>query len=1237
MTTRVFLDFGEGFAGGSLTMTASELRGVIQEASVGQPEISLYAGPDLVRDSGASGLFPETQVRLDSLATVVASQALDADGVGGRGDAADYIALRDGIVNLVRRQYEPFDVEVVTAAAGDRFDIYDSMQANAGDLSGQYDAYVFVTGMVRMDTGAVVGTDAQLLGLAAGGDLNAGLNISDELVVVFADNYTGFRPTLAMAMATVASHEAAHTFGLTHVNPAAGPFSGRLTESEVMCDGGGSNNDLRNASFFSRFPLMRGDGNMNVDLRTNSYEQLVNDADIGRADSGVEFVTGTGVNDRITITRTAPGRASVLVQAFSSAAFNTSTVYSYSYDISTTNGVLVDAGLRDDQIILVGDLGTQVTVRGGAGSDTLELRPAGASVIAFSDRFEMGASVITRQETEIIKVTGTGATSLIVDGSRASRSQTLELRSDSIAGLTPRPISFSGLGSLVLLAGRAGNVVRVLDTPPRIGVDLYTGRGADQVTIEKTSSNLRVRGQNGADELNLGQAERLVVLGGVASLVPGTPADIGGVLTVTNGYGLTKLTVNDTGAASYRDIHLWTSGDYGMLTGLGSGRVRYLMSQTDSLRFRGGDYGYQFVIDNTASRFTTSYLTDPPMQVQKFRTNITTGGGSDTFYAYGAASPLSIASGGGGDSFVAGAWSLNQVQAALSLDGGEGSDSLTVVDLFGDQQTPGAPNRYSVEAYRIQARHAAISHSGFDYLKLHTSNYDDEVAFWGMHAGQTVAVSTWDGHDRVLGQSGVDGPLSVFGGAGRDTIFGGAGRNILIGGAEADLLDGGGGEDVLIAGETEYDADPAALDSLMAEWSRTDIDYVSRVEHLMNGGGLNEGTLLNRSSYIPDAGGNSLLGRGQLDLFFGARTRDPHDRDMAAGEVFFDPDAAPKKVAFDYADGVLRIDGGDQADEVRIINDAGQIRVLGMPIDVAGGDGPASWLPENDIRYAYVRGFGGDDHIEMVERSVTPELALSLTAHGQQGNDTLIGGSAVDGLFGGIGRDVISGAANDYIEGDFSVSSQAVELETQLGIFVADYEFENWGGRNEKWLWSDSAAYFMLPSGELYRWDSIWADNPSPPALVAEAMDAYGWSSPEYDYVATGTLVATLDPSYYHNLFKLANARLLVDGALEQEPLGLEAARLDRELGLEYEGELNSVGRNEKWFYGDPKIGGPCYYLLPNGELYRSAYPFGEIVDDAGELVATLDSSYYDDPSKLADAQFLFGDSMGEDTILTAV
>jgi Ca2+-binding RTX toxin-like protein len=123
----------------------------------------------------------------------------------------------------------------------------------------------------------------------------------------------------------------------------------------------------------------------------------------------------------------------------------------------------------------------------------------------------------------------------------------------------------------------------------------------------------------------------------------------------------------------------------------------------------------------------------------------------------------------------------------------------------------------------------------------------------------------------------------LIGGAGADVLQGGAGRDLLIGGSGLDTLRGGAGEDILIAGTTTYydevygTLNLAAVNAIMAEWSRTDLvddsyptGYGSRRDHLSGalGGGLNGTWLLNGTTVSKDVGiSNILYGEADLDWF----------------------------------------------------------------------------------------------------------------------------------------------------------------------------------------------------------------------------------------------------------------------------------------------------------------------------------------------------------------------------------
>jgi Ca2+-binding RTX toxin-like protein len=113
----------------------------------------------------------------------------------------------------------------------------------------------------------------------------------------------------------------------------------------------------------------------------------------------------------------------------------------------------------------------------------------------------------------------------------------------------------------------------------------------------------------------------------------------------------------------------------------------------------------------------------------------------------------------------------------------------------------------------------------------------------------------------------------IVGDGNNNVLKGGEGRSIIISGGGNSTLQAGSGETILIGGHYLFDTDSNALAHLMAEWSRTDLGtatdptgYQARVQHLENGGGLNDPFLLNASTVVADAGTQTLTTGFGLDF-----------------------------------------------------------------------------------------------------------------------------------------------------------------------------------------------------------------------------------------------------------------------------------------------------------------------------------------------------------------------------------
>jgi hypothetical protein len=98
----------------------------------------------------------------------------------------------------------------------------------------------------------------------------------------------------------------------------------------------------------------------------------------------------------------------------------------------------------------------------------------------------------------------------------------------------------------------------------------------------------------------------------------------------------------------------------------------------------------------------------------------------------------------------------------------------------------------------------------------------------------------------VHGDQGSD---ILVGATGPVTLIGGAGPSLLIGGVGSATLQGGKAGDLLIGEATSFDANIAALVAILAEWSRTDLSYQQRIDHLrgITPGGRNGSFLLKAS------------------------------------------------------------------------------------------------------------------------------------------------------------------------------------------------------------------------------------------------------------------------------------------------------------------------------------------------------------------------------------------------------
>jgi hypothetical protein len=157
-------------------------------------------------------------------------------------------------------------------------------------------------------------------------------------------------------------------------------------------------------------------------------------------------------------------------------------------------------------------------------------------------------------------------------------------------------------------------------------------------------------------------------------------------------------------------------------------------------------------------------------------------------------------------------------------------------------------------------RLAAFGNDGADFIKVATG------------ISVTALLRGGNGNDTLTGGASSD---ILLGDAGDDKLYGYWGRDLMIGGTGKDLLYGNNDDDILIGGYTSYDNNIWALDLIMKEWTRTDLDvttsYSTRVSHLK---GTLSGSLSGSVKLIADGASRTVFDDSVQDTLYGEDGKD---------------------------------------------------------------------------------------------------------------------------------------------------------------------------------------------------------------------------------------------------------------------------------------------------------------------------------------------------------------------------
>jgi hypothetical protein len=340
-----------------------------------------------------------------------------------------------------------------------------------------------------------------------------------------------------------------------------------------------------------------------------------------------------------------------------------------------------------------------------------------------------------------------------------------------------------------------------------------------------------------------------VNIGNLAGTVQGIQADV----TLENIPSFSTINIDDRGDSTFRtvtfDSAIITGGDSaaGILTGLAPATIRYEYFDAHGVTVRTGTGGASVRVLSYDDNYNASNLT---FIGNGAGTNMAIGTDVANTFAITGANAITLSS------------STLRIPVAFSgfqnLMGGAANNTFTFNNggsLDGNIVGGGGTNTLN---------YAALSG---------TSVIVDLATATATGVGGSVT-----NIQNAVGSSGggANGLFNIFVGTGGNVFTGGNGRrNLMIAGASASNLTGGNDDDILIGVTTAYDTDIGSLTAIMAEWTRTDEDYTTRVDNLLSG---TNAPLLDATTVTGNGGGNTLTGAGGHNLYYGSLTGDTTDR-----------------------------------------------------------------------------------------------------------------------------------------------------------------------------------------------------------------------------------------------------------------------------------------------------------------------------------------------------------------------
>ncbi len=554
-----------------------------------------------------------------------------------------------------------------------------------------------------------------------------------------------------------------------------------------------------------------------------------------------------------------------------------------------------------------------VELFGGSAGNTLHVTgsPAGTALALYSGAgidtvFVANASNSLGAQMGTLFVNGQGASdSVFVTDEADSGAHSYVLGAGTLAHDSVTKLTYSAIESLDFVASNFNDLITVDGTASGTPTIVRAGIGTDTINVGTASKSLdnlmspvSIYGLGGPDTLSV--TDQAALLGHAYALTASTLARDGATL-VTYGsvenLGITTSGFIDTflvqGTAAGLPVTVTGGNGVDMLAGANNAN-HWLINGTNAgdlngtVAFNafewltGGSASDQFEFSNVGSVSglinglggpdTLDYSDYTSNVAVNLQTNTATGtggfagiedviggNGSDQLIGENAANTWNIVTSDRGN--VNGTFTFASFE---NLTGGTNIDMFVFSNSFGVSGSINGGGGTGKNALNYSAYTSSVQ------VNLTTSSATNVAG--GVSGIADVYGGAAD--DMLIGNGatnalyGLAGDDVLLGAGGADDLNGGAGRDLLIAGLGVDRLSGNQDDDILIGGTTTHDGNTASFAAIMAEWTRTDLTYAQRIDHLRNGGGLNGQIKLNSSTVFDDSASDFLTGSTGLDWFW---------------------------------------------------------------------------------------------------------------------------------------------------------------------------------------------------------------------------------------------------------------------------------------------------------------------------------------------------------------------------------